>query len=60
MPLTLGREPHTAITSDFNFDGHVDLAVSNRRDGMVSILFGDGTGAFRTHAVIPITSLPAP
>ena len=36
------------LTPDFNKDGHLDLAVSNRTDGTVSILLGDGTGNFTT------------
>jgi hypothetical protein len=59
-PLTVGQEPHTAITTDFNGDGHADLAVTNRRDGTVSILLGNGQGAFSSHAVIPIAVLPEP
>ena len=59
-PLTVGQEPHTAITTDFNGDGHADLAVTNRRDSTVSILPGDGKGAFSSHAVIPVAVLPQP
>jgi len=59
-PVTVGAEPHTALARDLNFDGHIDMAVSNRFDGTVSILLGNGTGAFSTHAVIPISVLPAP
>lgn len=44
--IEVGNEPHTVITPDFNKDGHLDLAVSNRTDGTVSLLLGDGTGNF--------------
>jgi hypothetical protein len=44
--IEVGAEPHTVITPDFNKDGHLDLAVSNRTDGTVSLLLGDGTGNF--------------
>lgn len=44
--ITVGQEPHTAITADFNRDGHLDLAVSNRTGATVSILLGDGQGHF--------------
>jgi len=44
--LTVGTEPHTVITADFNKDGHLDLAVTNRTDGTVSVLLGDGKGNF--------------
>jgi len=59
-PLTVGQESHPAITTDFNGDGHADLAVTNRRDANVSILLGDGRSAFISHAVIPIAALPQP
>lgn len=44
--LNVGQEPHTVITPDFNKDGHLDLAVSNRTDGTVSLFLGDGKGNF--------------
>lgn len=42
----VGLGPHTVTVGDFNEDGHSDLAVSNRQEGTVSILVGDGTGSF--------------
>jgi hypothetical protein len=42
--LTVGTAPHSVITADFNKDIHMDLAVSNRTDGTVSIFLGDGSG----------------
>jgi hypothetical protein len=44
--LTVGQEPHTVITEDFNKDGHLDLVNTNRTDGTISVLFGDGHGNF--------------
>jgi len=44
--INVGNEPHSVITPDFNKDGHLDMAVSNRTDGTVSLLLGDGTGNF--------------
>ena len=44
--LTVGQEPHTVVTGDFNHDGHLDLANTNRTDGTISILLGDGHGNF--------------
>ena len=36
----------TSLTSgDFNHDDHLDVATANYKDGTVSILSGDGTGA---------------
>lgn len=44
--LDVGNEPHSVITRDFNRDGHLDLVVSNRTDGTVSLFLGDGAGNF--------------
>jgi hypothetical protein len=44
--INVGNEPHSVITADFNKDGHLDLVVSNRTDGTVTLLLGDGTGNF--------------
>jgi hypothetical protein len=54
----VGQEPHTAVASDLNGDGHIDLVVSNRSDATISVLFGNGDGTFTTHATIPVNSLP--
>jgi FG-GAP-like repeat len=58
--LTVGAEPHSALAADFNQDGHVDLAVTNREDATLSILLGDGSANFTTHATIPVADVPAP
>jgi hypothetical protein len=58
--ITVGEGPHTALTADFNQDGHTDIAVSNRTDATLSILIGDGTGAFTTRETLPVAVLPAP
>lgn len=44
--LTVGQEPHSVITEDFNKDGHLDLVNTNRSDATISILLGDGHGNF--------------
>ena len=44
--LTPGTEPHSVIAPNVNDDGHVDLIVTNRSDGTISVFLGDGTGAF--------------
>jgi hypothetical protein len=53
-PLQVGAEPHTAITTDFDKDGHLDLAVSNRTDGTLSVLLGDGSGSFTTSTTVSV------
>jgi len=55
--LTVGEEPHTVITADLNADGHLDLAVSNRTDGTVSCLLGDGQGNFTVSSTTSVLSL---
>ncbi len=48
-PLT--HDHFTAVCEDFNSDGHADLAVPCQSCAVVTLLWGDGTGAFpqRTH-----------
>src|SRR5215471_11896704 len=58
--LTVGTEPHTVIAVDLNHDGHLDLAVSNRTDGTVSALLGDGHGNFTLSSTTSILSPSAP
>jgi hypothetical protein len=58
--ITVGSGPHSAAAADFNRDGHVDLAVTNRDDGTVSILLGAGDGTFTSHAAIPVAVVPMP
>jgi FG-GAP-like repeat len=58
--ITAGSGPHSAAAADFNGDGHVDLAVTNRNDGTVLILFGAGDSTFASHATIPIAVVPGP
>ena len=43
------------ITSDFNNDSRIDLAVSNLGNGTVSVLLGNGNGTFgaATHITVP-------
>ena len=55
---TVGQSPHSAVAHDFDGDGHIDLVVSNRTDGTISVLLGDGRGNFTTHATIDVNALP--
>lgn len=58
--VTVGKEPGSALPGDFNKDGKTDLAVTNRTDGTLSVLFGNGNGTFTTHATLPVVALPTP
>lgn len=54
--LTVGQEPHSVFTADLNKDGHLDLAVTNRSDGTMSILVGDGQGNFALATTLSVIS----
>jgi hypothetical protein len=56
--VTVGNEPGSTWAADFNKDGHIDIACSNRTDATLSILFGNGNGTFTTHATIPLNATP--
>jgi len=43
-------------TGDFNNDGSIDLAVTNRNNNSVSILRGNGTGAFTSVQTLTVVS----
>ena len=58
--ITVGAEPHTAVTGDFNKDGHLDVIVSNRTDGTIILLFGDGTGNFPTSTTYSVVCPTCP
>jgi uncharacterized protein (TIGR03437 family) len=45
-PLATGLTPIGIVHGDFNGDGKIDLAVANSAASSVTILLGDGTGAF--------------
>jgi hypothetical protein len=58
--VTVGQEPGSTWTADFNKDGHKDIACSNRTDGTLSVLLGNGDGTFVTHATIQLNALSTP
>src|SRR4051812_42970330 len=45
-PYAAGDVPNQIVTGDFNLDTKPDLAVANDQSSNVTILLGDGTGAF--------------
>lgn len=48
-----------AVTADFNNDGHLDLAMPDRRDdGAVSVLLGDGQGGFGNATLFDVGGYP--
>ena len=50
-----GDHPVDLAAADLNEDGHLDLAVANHDTDYVSILLGDGTGAFAHAPSSPMT-----
>jgi uncharacterized protein (TIGR03437 family) len=45
-PITVGTNPTSVAVADFNGDGFQDLAIANFGDGTITVLLGNGTGAF--------------
>jgi hypothetical protein len=52
-PFAVGRGPYSVAVGDFNGDSYQDLAVANFADGTVTVLLGNGTGAFAPAAGSP-------
>ena len=53
-----GHGPYSVAVGDFNNDGKDDLAVTNRSDGMVSVLINSGAGGFGTPKNYPVGTNP--
>ncbi len=52
-PFAAGTNPFSLTVADFNGDGHADIAVANQGGNNVTVLLGDGTGAFTPAAASP-------
>ena len=57
-PFAAGIAPVSIAVGDFNRDGKPDLAVGNNFLGNVTILLGDGSGAFTQAVGSPISAEP--
>ena len=51
--------PRSMVLADLNNDGNLDIITANYKDGTVSTLFGDGTGAFGIKRVYLVGERPA-
>ncbi len=45
-PFTVGAQPSGVAIADFNGDGFLDFAVTNKGDNTISVFQGDGQGGF--------------
>ena len=54
-PVGVGNGPLSVAAGDFNGNGFIDLAVLNSTDKTITILSGDGTGAFTALGTKPAT-----
>ena len=55
----VGQSPMAAASGDFNRDGKLDLVVTNRVDGTVSVLLGNGDGTFQPQVPYYTGAVPA-
>src|SRR6202790_4663599 len=46
-PVAMGKTPSSIIVADFNGDGILDFAVTNKADNSISVFRGLGDGTFR-------------
>ena len=52
----VGNKPNAMVSSDFNADGKLDIAVLNSDDNKVGILYGVGNGLFSTQTTYSLGS----
>ena len=50
-----GNQPNSVQAADLNHDGHLDLVTISESLRIMTIRFGDGTGAFPRSITIPLT-----
>ncbi len=55
---TVGKNPTSVTTADFNRDGLTDLIVTNIGNDSLSILFGNGDGSFKEQQQLRVSVEP--
>ncbi len=55
---SLDVNPYGIAAADFNRDGRMDLAVSQRSTDLVAILRGNGNGTFQSPVTLPVGTHP--
>jgi Flp pilus assembly secretin CpaC len=53
-PYAVGTNPSSVVAADFDGDGNLDFAVSNKGDNTISLFKGDGKGGFTPFSGSPI------
>ena len=56
--LLLSLFRRDVVLADFNQDGHLDIAVTNKDSGDISVLLGNGDGTFAPQRRFDATSVP--
>jgi len=56
--ITVGTNPSSVVTADFNNDGLRDLIVSNRGSNSLSIFLGNGNGTFQAQQTLGVLTNP--
>lgn len=59
-PFNSGPSPNDFAVADFNHDGHPDLAIVNTQTPFISVLLGDGHGAFHAAPGSPVRTESSP
>jgi hypothetical protein len=59
-PFSAGPNPNDLAGGDFNGDGRIDLAIANHETQHVTVLLGDGRGAFAPAPSSPVTVVVKP
>jgi type II secretory pathway component GspD/PulD (secretin) len=54
----VGQAPSSVAIADFNGDGKPDIAVSNQKDGTITLLEGNGDGTFTLPSSTTCTATP--